>query len=156
HFETRVTGLVQRGGAVRGVVTAAGDAIEGVAVVLGAGHSARDVFHLLRRRGLRLEQKAFALGGRVAHPQALVDRLESRCAGRPPGLRAAAYALAQRAGERGIWSFCMCPGGIVCPATTAADEVVVNGWSPSARSSRFANAGIVVETAPEDFRAFGG
>jgi uncharacterized FAD-dependent dehydrogenase len=108
------------------------------------------VYALLHRRGLRLEPKPFALGVRVEHPQALVDRLQYHAADRPAGLPAAAYSLVTRVDGRGVYSFCMCPGGIICPSMTAPDEVVVNGWSPSSRSSRYANAGIVVETSVGD------
>ena len=156
HFGVRVDDLTFAAGRVRGVVTAGGDRIDGRGVILATGHSARDVYHLLRRRGLQLEPKPFALGVRVEHPQALIDRLQYHCASRPAGLPPAAYAVTRQVGGRGVYSFCMCPGGIICPATTAADEVVVNGWSPSARSSRFANAGMVVETTREDLHAFGG
>jgi len=149
RFETRVDDLLVTGGRVRGVVTAAGERIEGQGVILATGHSARDVYQLLHRRGLRLEAKPFAVGIRVEHPQALIDRVQYHAARRPPGLPAAAYSLVTRAEGRGVYSFCMCPGGIICPAMTAPDEIVVNGWSPSSRSSRFANAGIVVETAIE-------
>lgn len=153
RFETRVDDFVVEGGAVCGVVTAAGERIDGRGVILATGHSARDVYALLARRGLRLEPKPFALGVRVEHPQALIDRIQYRASERPLGLPAAAYALVTRVGRCGVYSFCMCPGGIVCPAMTAQDEVVVNGWSPSSRSSRFANAGIVVETTPADATA---
>jgi hypothetical protein len=132
------------------VVLADGERIEGRGVILATGHSARDVYALLHRRGLRLEPKAFALGVRVEHAQALVDRLQYHAAGRPPGLPAAAYSLVTRVEGCGVYSFCMCPGGIICPSMTAPDEVVVNGWSPSSRSSRWANAGIVVETSVDD------
>ncbi len=150
RFETRVDDLVATDGRVRGVVTADAERIEGRGVILATGHSARDVYALLHRRGLRLEAKPFALGVRVEHPQALIDRVQYHAARRPPGLPAAAYSLVTRVEGRGVYSFCMCPGGIICPAMTAPDEVVVNGWSPSSRSSRFANAGIVVETAVGD------
>src|SRR5262249_7171294 len=128
----------------------------GRGVVLATGHSARDVYAWLRRAGARLEQKPFALGVRVEHPQALVDRIQYHDAARAPGLPPAAYAVARQGEARGVYSFCMCPGGIICPATTSADAVVVNGWSPSRRTSRFANAGVVVETTAEDLHAFGG
>jgi uncharacterized FAD-dependent dehydrogenase len=155
RFGARVDDLVVAGGRVTGAVAAA-ERIDGAGVVLATGHSARDVYGWLRRRGLRLEPKPLALGVRVEHPQAVVDRVQYHCEARPPGLPAAAYTLTHHAGARGVYSFCMCPGGIICPATTAADEVVVNGWSPSSRGSRFANAGIVVETTLDDLRAFGG
>ena len=149
RFGARVTDLVLSAGGVRGVVLAGGERIEGRGVILATGHSARDVYAMLRGRGLRLEPKAFALGVRVEHPQALIDRLQYHAGSRPAGLPAAAYSLVTRAEGRGVYSFCMCPGGIICPSMTAPDEVVVNGWSPSSRSSRFANAGIVVETTVE-------
>jgi uncharacterized FAD-dependent dehydrogenase len=150
RFETRVDDLLIEGGRVRGVVTANGERIEGQGVILATGHSARDVYALLHRRGLRLEAKPFAVGIRVEHPQALIDRVQYHATRRPAGLPAAAYSMVTRAEGRGVYSFCMCPGGIICPAMTAPDEIVVNGWSPSSRSSRFANAGIVVEIAPDD------
>jgi uncharacterized FAD-dependent dehydrogenase len=155
RFSTRVTDFVVARGRVCGVITAGGERVEGRGVVLATGHSARDVYALLVRRGVRLAPKAFAVGVRAEHPQALVDRIQYHCASRPTGLPPAAYALVHRAGNRGVYSFCMCPGGIICPATTAPDEVVVNGWSPSRRTSRFANAGIVVETTVEDLGAVG-
>lgn len=156
RFGTRVDDLVVAAGGVRGVVTAAGERIDGRGVILATGHSARDVYALLRRRGLRLEAKPFALGVRVEHAQALVDSIQYHCPTRPAGLPAAAYSLVTRVDGRGVYSFCMCPGGIICPAATAADEVVVNGWSPSRRSSRWANSGIVVETTLDDLRAVHG
>jgi uncharacterized FAD-dependent dehydrogenase len=150
RFGARVADLVVADGRVGGVILATGERVEGRGVILATGHSARDVYALLHRRGLRLEPKPFALGVRVEHPQRLIDRLQYHAAGRPAGLPAAAYSLVTRAAGRSVYSFCMCPGGIICPAMTAPDEVVVNGWSPSSRSSRFANAGIVVETSVED------
>lgn len=156
RFGARVDDLVVAGGRVAGVVTADGERVDGRGVILATGHSARDVYALLVRRGVAVEPKPFAMGVRVEHPQALIDRIQYHCPTRPSGLPAAAYALVRRVGERGVYSFCMCPGGIICPATTSADAVVTNGWSPSRRSSRFANAGIVVETTLADLRAAGG
>jgi uncharacterized FAD-dependent dehydrogenase len=156
RFATRVTDLELGGGVVTGVVTAAGDVIAGRGVILATGHSARDVFALLQRRGLALEAKPFAVGVRVEHSQALVDRMQYRCTARPHGLPAASYALVQRVDGRGVFSFCMCPGGVICPAATSGDEVVVNGWSPSSRGLGFANAGIVVEVTPDDLAPYRG
>jgi hypothetical protein len=156
RFGCRVDDLVLAGGTVGGIVTAAGEAIDAPAVVLATGHSARDVYAWLRHRGLRLEAKPFALGVRVEHPQALVDRIQYHATPRPRGLPPAPYEVVRRVDERGVYSFCMCPGGIICPAMTAPDEIVVNGWSPSRRTSRFANSGVVVETTLDDLRAFGG
>ncbi len=124
------------------------------AVVLATGHSARDVHLLLRRAGVRIERKPFALGVRVEHPQAMVDAIQYHAAVRAPGLPPAAYSIVERAGGRGVFSFCMCPGGIVCPAATAPGEIVVNGWSPSSRGSRWASSGIVVEIRDEDLAPF--
>jgi uncharacterized FAD-dependent dehydrogenase len=154
RFGTRVTDLVLAGGAVSGVVTAGGERVAGRGVILATGQSARDVLALLRRRGLALERKPFAVGVRVEHPQALVDRIQYRCAHRPGGLPPASYALVHQAEGRGVFSFCMCPGGVICPAATSGDEVVVNGWSPSSRGLGFANAGVVVEVTPDDLEPY--
>ena len=156
RFGARVDDLAPSGGRATGVLVQGGERIDGAGIVLATGHSARDVYALLRRRGLRLEVKPFALGVRVEHAQALVDAIQYHGASRPAGLPPAAYGIVRRVGERGVYAFCMCPGGIICPAMTAPGEIVVNGWSPSRRTSRFANAGIVVETTAEDLHAFGG
>jgi hypothetical protein len=141
-------------GVATGVVTAAGEHVTGRGVILATGHSARDVLTFLQCRGLALEAKPFAVGVRVEHPQALVDQIQYRCANRPRGLPAASYALVHHVDGRGVFSFCMCPGGVICPAATSGDEVVVNGWSPSSRDLGFANAGIVVEVAPQDLAPY--
>ena len=155
RFGARVDDLRVAGRRVAGVVVR-GERIDADGIVLATGHSARDVYALLRRHGLRLEPKPFALGVRVEHAQSLVDGIQYHRTPRPEGLPPAAYTIVRRVRERGVYSFCMCPGGVICPAMTAPGEVVVNGWSPSRRTSRFANAGIVVETTAEDLRAFGG
>jgi len=154
HFGTKITGFVREGDALAGVRTAGGDTIRGRSLILATGHSARDVFALFRRDALAIEAKSLAMGVRVEHPQSLVDRIQYRCAPRPENLPAAAYSVVQRVDDRGVYSFCMCPGGIICPAATAEGEIVVNGWSPSKRDSPFANAGIVVEIRPEDLASF--
>jgi len=151
RFGVRVAEVVP---GAAGVVTAAGERVGGRGVILATGHSARDVYELLRRRGLALEAKPFAVGVRVEHPQALIDALQYHCRVRPPALPPAAYRIAHQVAGRGVFSFCMCPGGVICPAATASDEVVVNGWSPSSRRLRFANAGIVVEVRPEDMAPY--
>ncbi len=160
RFETRVTDLLLERNHLRGVVTHTGEALEGEATVLATGHSARDIYELLHRRGVLIEAKPFALGVRVEHPQALIDRAQY---GRPERgiLPAASYALVEqtkvREAQRGVFSFCMCPGGFIVPAATAPGEVVVNGMSPSRRDSRFANSGIVaaVELADMDLARHG-
>jgi uncharacterized protein len=154
RFDARVDGLVRDGSRVRGVRLASGEAVAGEAVILATGHSARDVYSMMLDEGLALEPKPFAYGVRVEHPQALVDRAQYRCDLRPAGLPPASYSLLQRVGGRGVYSFCMCPGGVICPATTSPDAVVVNGWSPSKRNSRWANSGMVVEATLDDIAAF--
>jgi uncharacterized FAD-dependent dehydrogenase len=155
HFEKRVDDIVVRDGQVAGVVLNGGEVVEAQALILATGHSARDIFRLFVEKKWAIEAKPFALGLRVEHPQPLIDSLQYHCEVRPDGLPAAAYALATQAYARGVYSFCMCPGGIICPAATADNELVVNGWSPSKRDSPFANSGMVVEVTPEDWRRFG-
>jgi len=158
-FGTRVTDLIVKDNVLSGVVTQAGDKIEGEAVILATGHSARDIFSLLHNRQIQIEAKPFALGVRVEHDQQLIDRIQYHCAvDRGPFLPASSYALVHQArvagGERGVFSFCMCPGGFIVPAATAPGEVVVNGMSPSRRDSKFANSGIVVAVDENDFGAY--
>lgn len=125
-------------------------------LILATGHSARDIFYLLDRRKIELLAKPFALGVRVEHPQNLIDRIQYHCpTTRHEALPAASYGLVRQVGDRGVYSFCMCPGGIICPASTAEDLVVVNGWSPSKRDSPFANSGIVVEVRETDWQLHG-
>lgn len=149
-FGKRVTDLRVRDGRVTGV--ACGDEVfEGAAVVLATGHSARDIYEMLHRRGIRLEAKAFAMGVRIEHPQALIDSIQYHCAERGEYLPAASYSLVNQVNGRGVYSFCMCPGGFIVPAMTDAAQSVVNGMSPSGRTSPYANSGIVTEVRPEDF-----
>ena len=159
HFDTRIRDLRVKDGAVQGVIAADGTFYEGVAVILATGHSARDIYQLFNSRGWLLEAKAFAMGVRVEHPQALINEIQygqhSRHLVEESLLPPASYSLtAQVGGGRGVFSFCMCPGGIMVPAATAPDEVVINGMSNSQRNSPFANSGIVVQILPSDFRAF--
>jgi uncharacterized protein len=155
HFEKRVTDLVLEQGAMAGVLTADGQEHRARAVVLATGHSARDIFVLLHRLGIRIERKEFALGVRVEHPQAIIDQAQYHCAVRDPYLPPASYSLVQQVQGLGVYSFCMCPGGIIAPCATVQDEVVTNGWSPSKRNNPFANSGVVV-TAPHALVAGGG
>jgi uncharacterized FAD-dependent dehydrogenase len=145
HFGTRVTDLVLDQGRILGVRTASGAEHLADAVVLATGHSARDIFRLLLAKGIRIERKDFALGVRVEHPQAIIDQAQYHCAVRDPYLPPASYSLVQQVEGLGVYSFCMCPGGIIAPCATAQDEVVTNGWSPSKRNNPFANSGVVVE-----------
>ena len=149
-FNSRVTDLEIKGGRVRGVWCGA-TLVEGAAVVLATGHSARDIYELLHRKGVRLEAKAFAMGVRIEHPQALIDSIQYHCETRGEYLPAAAYSLVSQENGRGIYSFCMCPGGFIVPAMTDAAQSVVNGMSPSGRTSPYANSGLVTEVRPADF-----
>ena len=149
-FEARVTDLKLRDGRIVGVFV--GDTLyEGAAVVLATGHSARDVYELLHRRGVRLEAKPFAMGVRIEHPQALIDSIQYHTPTRGEYLPAASYSLVSQEYGRGVYSFCMCPGGVIVPALTDAAESVVNGMSSSLRNSPFANSGLVTEIRLADF-----
>jgi uncharacterized FAD-dependent dehydrogenase len=149
-FNTRVTGLMVRGGQVLGVISADGQKIEGQAVLLAAGHSAREIYRSLYAQKIAIEAKPFAMGVRVEHPQNLIDAIQYHGLARDEYLPAAAYQLSAQVNGRGVYSFCMCPGGIIVPAATASDEVVVNGMSNSLRDSPWANSGMVVEVRLED------
>lgn len=150
RFESRVTDLKIRSGRVVGV-QCGDDWIEGAAVVLATGHSARDIYELLHRRGVRLEAKPFAMGVRIEHPQALIDSIQYHCETRGEYLPAAFYSLVSQEAGRGVYSFCMCPGGFIVPAMTDAAQSVVNGMSPSGRTSPYANSGLVTEIRLSDF-----
>jgi len=143
-FNSRVTDLIVRDHVVHGVVTSDDQEHLAEAIVLATGHSARDIFDLLHRKGILIERKDFALGVRIEHPQAIIDAAQYHCAVRDPYLPPASYAMVQQVEGLGVYSFCMCPGGIIAPCATANDEVVTNGWSPSKRNNPFANSGIVV------------
>jgi hypothetical protein len=149
-FGARVLSLLKSGGRVRGVQLVDGRELEAAAVVLATGHSARDVYELAARAGAKLEAKAFALGVRIEHPQPLINRIQYGKHADHPALPNAAYRLAETVAERGVFSFCMCPGGFVVPASTEPEELVVNGMSLSRRDSPYANSGLVVAIEPAD------
>ncbi|GAB3666076.1 FAD-binding protein [Echinicola sediminis] len=158
-FDTKVTDFLMEGNEMRGVVTADGEKIKGIGVILATGHSARDIFHLLHERDILIEAKPFALGVRVEHSQQLIDQIQYHCSkDRGAYLPASSYALVQQTQfdgkQRGVFSFCMCPGGFIVPAATAPGELVVNGMSPSRRDSKFANSGIVAAVELEDIPAY--
>ncbi len=159
HFQSRVCALLRSldGRRILGVRTADGQEYTGDAVILATGHSARDVYRMLHADGLLLERKPFAVGVRIEHPQSLIDTAQyhlRRGEKRPDGLPAARYTLATKIADRGVHSFCMCPGGFIVPSATENDEVVVNGMSLSRRDSPFANSGFVVTVEPEDTDAY--
>ncbi len=154
HFNTKMTDLIMEGDRIRAIQTEAGNIIQGEAVILATGHSARDVFYLLHRKGIKIESKAFAMGVRVEHPQALIDKIQYHGTKRKNVLPAAAYKLVAQVDGRGVYSFCMCPGGFIVPSATGECELVVNGMSPSKRDGLFANSGIVVSIEAEDLKAY--
>lgn len=150
RFNARVADLIVENGRTHGALLADCSEVRADAVVLATGHSARDIFRLLHAKGIRIERKDFALGVRIEHPQHIIDQAQYHCAVRDPYLPPASYSLVQQVEGLGVYSFCMCPGGIIAPCATAQDEVVTNGWSPSKRNNPFANSGIVVQ-APGPF-----
>ena len=153
-FEKKVVDILIQQGKATGVVTADGESYHGDAVILATGHSARDIFEMLHRKGLELEFKPFALGVRIEHPQQLIDSIQYHTASRGEHLPPASYSLVQQVENQGVFSFCMCPGGIIAPAATGANEIVVNGWSPSKRNNPYANSGMVVTVNPQHVQAF--
>ncbi|WP_462318441.1 NAD(P)/FAD-dependent oxidoreductase [Marinilabilia sp.] len=155
QFNSKVVDLILRGDEIEGVITADGSRITAEAVILATGHSARDIYYLLNDKGIELEAKTWAMGVRVEHPQELIDQIQYHSPeGRGQFLPAASYSFSHQVEGRGVYSFCMCPGGFIVPAMTSADEMVVNGMSPSKRNSPFANSGMVVEMRPEDVPDF--
>jgi uncharacterized protein len=153
HFmlEKKVTDLLIEGENITGVITNGNDKLLSSYVILATGHSARDIYELCYKHGVDLEMKSFAMGVRVEHPQELIDKIQYHGNSRGEHLPAASYNLARQVDGRGVYSFCMCPGGFIVPSATSQEEVVVNGMSPSGRNSPYANSGIVVEIKPEDF-----
>ena len=150
HFETRVTRLVVEDGKVTGVETATGEHFDGP-VILATGHSARDVYQMLYDSDIAVEAKGLAVGVRLEHPQRIIDQIQYHSvSGRGEFLPAAEYNFVTQVDHRGVYSFCMCPGGFVVPAVSETDGLVVNGMSPSNRGSHWANSGMVVEIHPED------
>ena len=149
HFEKKLTDLVVSDHIIKEVITDKGERLTADAVILATGHSARDIFTLLHERHIEVRFKPFALGVRIEHPQGLIDSIQYHAANRGGYLPPASYSLVQQVNERGVFSFCMCPGGIIAPAATQPGEVVVNGWSPSKRNNPFANSGIVVSVEEE-------
>lgn len=156
-FDTRVTDILVKENTVQGVQVQNGDIIKADKIILATGHSARDIFEMLDRKKIYVEAKPFALGVRAEHPQKLIDSIQYSCdfsTGRGDYLPPAPYAIVKQVGGRGMYSFCMCPGGVIAPCATSPGEVVTNGWSPSKRDQETANSGIVVELKLEDFKPF--
>lgn len=149
-FEKKVTDLIIEKDELKGVKTADGNSFFADAIILATGHSARDIFELLHEKNILIEAKPFALGVRIEHPQTLIDSIQYHCALRDENLPPSSYSLVEQVNEKGVFSFCMCPGGIIAPAATQPNELVVNGWSPSKRNNPFANSGMVVTVELKD------
>jgi uncharacterized FAD-dependent dehydrogenase len=150
HFNARVDEITVENDHLKSIVLKDGTKIETKALVLATGHSAREIYNMLHLQGIELEAKTFAMGVRVEHPQELIDSIQYHRKDRGEYLPAASYNLVTQVEERGVYSFCMCPGGYIVPSATLPDQVVVNGMSASRRHTPFANSGIVVEIRPED------
>ena len=160
-FEKKVIDLIVDSNQIKGVVTQDGETILADAVILATGHSARDIYELLHQKNILIEAKSFALGVRIEHPQVLIDSLQYHFDSlavtgvkREDYLPPASYSLVEQVNGKGVFSFCMCPGGIIAPAATNSDEIVVNGWSPSKRDNPYANSGMVVQVESKDAEAY--
>ena len=149
HFDTKLTDLEVQENRISSIQNQRGEWEQIETLILATGHSARDIFELFHRRGIALEAKPFALGVRVEHPQSIIDQIQYKQAERGEFLPPSSYSLVTQAKGNGVFSFCMCPGGIIAPAATDHQEMVVNGWSPSKRNGKFANSGMVVTVNPQ-------
>ncbi len=151
HFNTRVVDFIVKNNKIKAIQLQNGNEMPANRIILATGHSARDIYYLLHRKKVALQAKSFAMGVRVEHPQHIIDRIQYHCSGeRHELLPAASYSLVEQVKNRGVYSFCMCPGGFIVPAATSPGEVVVNGMSPSKRNNLFANSGVVVEINVEE------
>ncbi|MBE9469161.1 MAG: NAD(P)/FAD-dependent oxidoreductase [Bacteroidetes bacterium] len=154
HFNSRVTDFIIEDDQIKGVEINTDLKITAKAVILATGHSARDIYELLHKKDILLQAKPFAMGVRIEHPQSLIDSIQYHSKKRSEYLPAATYNLVRQINNRGVYSFCMCPGGFVVPASTSPNEMVVNGMSPSARNSKFANSAMVVEIRLDDLKEY--
>ncbi|WP_257670174.1 NAD(P)/FAD-dependent oxidoreductase [Parapedobacter tibetensis] len=150
HFNSKVVDITECAGQVQGVTLASGEQLAANSVIVATGHSARDIYELFHNKRWHTEAKPFALGVRIEHPQDIIDQAQYHCDVRSEYLPPAYYSLVEQVNGRGVFSFCMCPGGIIAPCATDKGEVVVNGWSPSKRNNPYANSGTVVQINLQD------
>jgi len=153
-FDSKLTDLLIKDGAMQGIIVNHEQEIAANSVILATGHSARDIYELLNSKNILIEAKPFALGVRIEHPQNVIDQAQYHCDIRSEYLPPAYYSLVEQVKNRGVFSFCMCPGGIIAPCATGLDEIVVNGWSPSKRNNPYANSGTVVQVTLEDLQGY--
>jgi uncharacterized FAD-dependent dehydrogenase len=153
-FKTRLTDILIKNNEVQGIVTQKGETISASNIILATGHSARDIYELLDKKNIFIEAKPFAIGVRAEHPQTLIDSIQYSCDYRGDYLPPAPYSIVKQVNGRGMYSFCMCPGGVIAPCATSPGEVVTNGWSPSKRDQATANSGIVIELKLEDYKPY--
>ena len=154
HFNMRVTDFLVNGNQMEGVKVQGGETFRAKNVILATGHSARDIFELLYQKGIEIELKPLSIGVRVEHSQSLIDSIQYNCDDRGEFLPPSPYSIVKQVNGRGVYSFCMCPGGVVAPCATKPGEIVTNGWSSSRRARSTANSGIVVELKEADFKPF--
>jgi uncharacterized FAD-dependent dehydrogenase len=150
HFNAKLTDILIEKSSIKGVQINDKEIVNCTQIILATGHSARDIFYLLHKKGIEIKAKPFALGVRIEHDQSLIDHIQYHGRLNDDYLPPAAYSLVEQVENKGVFSFCMCPGGIVAPCATEQEEVVTNGWSPSKRNNPYGNSGIVVSVSPED------
>lgn len=154
RFDSKLTDFLIENGQIKGVVVNQEEEILADSVILATGHSARDIYELLHSKNILIEAKPFALGVRIEHPQQIIDSAQYHCDTRSEFLPPAYYSMVEQVKTRGVFSFCMCPGGIIAPCATGVDEIVVNGWSPSKRNNPYANSGTVVQVTLDDVQGY--
>ncbi|NWF89254.1 MAG: FAD-binding protein [Ignavibacteriaceae bacterium] len=156
HFNSQVTDFIIKDGKISGAIVNNSEEYLADAVILATGHSARDIFHLVHKKGLKMESKDFAMGVRIEHPQSIINEIQYHSKSKNENLPSASYSLSIQLEGRGVYSFCMCPGGIIIPAATAPGEIVVNGMSLAKRNSPHANSGLVVSVTSNDWKHLSG
>jgi len=154
RFDAKMTDFLIERGQIKGIVVNQEEEVLADSVILATGHSARDIYELLQQKNILIEAKPFALGVRIEHPQQIIDSAQYHCDIRSEFLPPAYYSMVEQVNTRGVFSFCMCPGGIIAPCATGVDEIVVNGWSPSKRNNPFANSGTVVQVTLDDVQGY--